>query len=74
MGRFSLVTAVCHAKAKPKVQHTAQEDHLILVRLTERMKEVSRVMHSRPAGDTAAWYLRRAPQPYQISVVETLHS
>ena len=50
MRHFSLVAAVSYAKAKPKMQCTAPEAHLILVRLAERMKAVSRVIHSRPAG------------------------
>jgi len=36
------------------------------------MREVSRVMHSRPAGDTAAWYRRKSSSGLSDSSVETL--
>lgn len=57
------------------MQCTALEAHLLLVRLAERMKAVSRVMiHSRPAGATQLPGTKgRVPQPYQISLVKTLH-
>lgn len=36
------------------------------------MKEVSKVMHSRPAGDTAAWYQRKSSSALSDSSVENL--
>lgn len=63
-----------YVKAKPNTQCTAPKAHLILVRLAERMKEVSRVIHSRPARAARCLVPKgRDPRPYHISLVKTLH-